>query len=321
MSDGQKAISAQKAVWRLREDLTLISASGSDVVDFLHRISTNSVLKLRDGESVETVLCSDKGRIVDTVHVYAQESEYRLVCSTLYRDKVLRHCMTYVVMDDAKFRPLQLHTTLISVEGDNSHQVIEELRAEVSNATSQTASALVQGQLHIVQRGSIMDPQYLVILETSQADNSSVLLEWFVRRVHRCSDAEWTEWCILHGRPSAPLELNEEHNPLEANLLHLVDFRKGCYIGQEVIARLDSYNKVKVRLVGLRSNTAMSAGAVINVDGLAQGTVCSTTISDLHGPIALGYIRTDFARTDQQIELVNAETSIAATVQELPFQH
>ncbi len=56
---------------------------------------------------------------------------------------------------------------------------------------------------------------------------------------------------IENGIPSDPNELNDLYNPHEAKLIDLVDFKKGCYIGQEVIARLDTYDKVQKHLVGL----------------------------------------------------------------------
>ncbi len=62
---------------------------------------------------------------------------------------------------------------------------------------------------------------------------------------------------IEQGIPVAPNELNDNYNPHESKLLNAVSFRKGCYIGQEVIARLETYEKVQKYLVGVEFDEAI----------------------------------------------------------------
>ena len=62
-----------------------------------------------------------------------------------------------------------------------------------------------------------------------------------------------------------PTEINEYYNPLEAGLKKYINFNKGCYIGQEVIARLDTYSKVKNRLVLIKSDNEVNS-ELINKD-------------------------------------------------------
>jgi folate-binding protein YgfZ len=71
---------------------------------------------------------------------------------------------------------------------------------------------------------------------------------------------------IERGVPAFGSELNEDHNPLEAGLIDSISFNKGCYVGQEVVARLNTYDKVRRRLAVLR----WPAGGV-SVDGVSVG--------------------------------------------------
>lgn len=89
---------------------------------------------------------------------------------------------------------------------------------------------------------------------------------------------EYTALRVAEGVPSCPEELNDGHNPLESGLQGSVSFTKGCYIGQEVVARLDSYDKVQRALVVLAvspGDAEISAGAeIFGPDGVV-GTVTS----------------------------------------------
>ncbi|GIS65121.1 MAG: hypothetical protein CM1200mP3_13690 [Chloroflexota bacterium] len=86
---------------------------------------------------------------------------------------------------------------------------------------------------------------------------------------------------IERGIPESGFELTEEYNPLEVNPKNHISFNKGCYVGQEVVARLDTYDKVKRRLVGLtwRDEMIFESGANIFYDGDNIGTLTSTTKS------------------------------------------
>ncbi|MDA0677583.1 MAG: folate-binding protein, partial [Chloroflexi bacterium] len=79
---------------------------------------------------------------------------------------------------------------------------------------------------------------------------------------------------------------------LEAGLKPIIDFAKGCYIGQEVVARLDTYDKLQRRLVALESSELLAAGTELTVDGKRAGVVTSVSAIPVNGVHhALGYAR------------------------------
>jgi len=99
---------------------------------------------------------------------------------------------------------------------------------------------------------------------------------------------------IEQGVPAFGAELSESYNPLEAGLQHLVSYTKGCYVGQEVIARLTTYDKVQKRLVRLSwpSDAEIGAGAKLVLDGRQAGIVTSGTRDPRSGNgVGLGYVR------------------------------
>ena len=112
------------------------------------------------------------------------------------------------------------------------------------------------------------------------------------------NDDQFNNFRIVNNLAWYPTEINENYNPLEAGLKKYIDFNKGCYIGQEVIARLDTYSKVKNRLVLIKSDTELNS-ELINEDKHI-GNITSYTSSDFYnGDYKLAYIRKNFIKDSE----------------------
>ena len=130
---------------------------------------------------------------------------------------------------------------------------------------------------------------------------------------------EWETLRVRSGAPAFGAEMGEPYNPLEAGLIGAIDFTKGCYIGQEVIARLDSYERVQKYLAVLRfsQGSDVTVGASLAHDGRTSGEVTSlytTPGGEIRG---LGYVRTAAAEPGNTLEL-QAPASGTATVEDTP---
>jgi folate-binding protein YgfZ len=124
----------------------------------------------------------------------------------------------------------------------------------------------------------------------------------------------WNRLRIQAGRPQPGTELTEDYNPLEAGLWHSISFEKGCYIGQETIARLNTYQGVKQQLWGIQLSAPVEPGSPIQVDDDKVGTITSI-LATADGPIALGYIRTKAGGAGLQVTVGEAK----GTVVDVPF--
>jgi folate-binding protein YgfZ len=128
------------------------------------------------------------------------------------------------------------------------------------------------------------------------------------------SDRAWEMLRILQGRPVPDLELTDDYNPLEVGLWQTVSFNKGCYIGQETIARLNTYKGVKQYLWGIRLNDATEPGTVITIGEEKVGKLTSyTTTPDGH--FGLGYIRSKAGGVGLKVQVGETEGEIIA----IPF--
>ena len=93
--------------------------------------------------------------------------------------------------------------------------------------------------------------------------------------------------------PASPNEINSQMNPLEVNLTHLVSFKKGCYVGQEVIARLDTYDKVQQRLCAftLTALPKTLPAPILNADQEVGTLTSSVYCRSNHSVIGLGFLK------------------------------
>jgi tRNA-modifying protein YgfZ len=129
-------------------------------------------------------------------------------------------------------------------------------------------------------------------------------------------DDAYTVRRVELGRPAVDHELIEEYNPLEAGLAWSCAENKGCYTGQEIIARQVTYDKVTKTLVGLRSDDPLAAGAEVKVDGRAVGAITSAVYSPmLESHLALAVIKRPH-NSDGSVVDVNGQRVIVA---QLPF--
>jgi hypothetical protein len=101
----------------------------------------------------------------------------------------------------------------------------------------------------------------------------------------------WQELRIGQGRPAPGQELTEDYNPLEAGLWQTISLSKGCYIGQETIARLHTYRGVKQQLWGVRLTQAAAPDSIVRVGTEKIGRLTSC-VATPDGYLGLAYIRT-----------------------------
>ena len=129
-------------------------------------------------------------------------------------------------------------------------------------------------------------------------------------------DVSYTARRVELGRPAAGAELTDEYNPLEAGLAWACADNKGCYTGQEIIARQVTYDKVTRTLVGLRSTTLLAPGTAVSAEGREVGVVTSAALSPaLNAPLALAIVRRPHNATGTALSAGNQP----AQVVDLPF--
>jgi folate-binding protein YgfZ len=116
--------------------------------------------------------------------------------------------------------------------------------------------------------------------------------------------------------------MGEDFNPLEAGLNSSISYDKGCYIGQEVVLRLNTYKKVQKHLMGIVVEEGSPDIAThLEVEGKDAGFLTSVVDSPLLGrPLALGYVRTKYAETGHEIDVKIGDSLVRGKLVDLPVK-
>jgi len=270
-----------------------LQVSGQDRLTFLHNQSTNNFQLLKPGQGCDTVFVTATARVIDLVSAYVAEDAVVLLVSPNRRQKLLQWLDRFIFFGDrVKIDDITNTTAAFSLIGPTSTQLLQQLDAcaVVGAPYSSHARCYINGVEARVAVGSgLASEGYTLITDTDQAAPlwRTLVKAEAVPLGERC----WEQLRITQGRPKPDHELTEEYNPLEASLWQTVAFDKGCYIGQETIARLNTYKGVKQQLWGVYLSQPVEPGTAVTVAGSKVGTLTSFT-ETAAGPFGLAYIRT-----------------------------
>ena len=280
-----------------RSDVGRLIVTGEDALDLLNRLSTNELATLEVGSGAATVLTTNKGRIVDLLHVHRDEDRLIVFTSPGSQQRVAEWIDFYTFVEDVAVEDVTQETAMLSLTGLGSTGFLDKLTdgQASSLATFERLSAQVSGVSAGVYRSDFLStPSFDIVVDAEHKDRlSAVLTE---RSAVTVGGSMVEAVRVQRGIPAFGKELTEDYNPHEANLVHHVSFSKGCYIGQEVIARLQTYKKVSKYLVGLRwEGEGPAPGSFLAHDGRRMGIVTSAArLPHTGGNVGLGYVRKQF---------------------------
>ncbi len=258
------------------------SVSGSDAAALLHHLTTQDIKGQPVGEAREAVMISSKARVLDWLTILRLETNhFRVITSPNRRQMFAPHARQFVLFrQDVK---IQDETDSGPMGGAFGPQ-------ETPNSRQNWRTKRLPG-------GGFLQfeaPQNAVSMDN---DTFNVLR-------------------IEAGIPVTGLELTEEINPWEAGMEGAISLAKGCYNGQEVVARLHAYKKIKQGLFGLKlEKIPAELPQKLSKDGKNAGFLTSAIESPRFGPIGLGFVRGDFQSEGERLELDGQMAHVTA----LPF--
>jgi tRNA-modifying protein YgfZ len=293
---------------------------GRDRAALLHRLSTNDIERLRPGQGTRTVLTTPIGRIIDLLSVHALDDDLLLLASPEQGPPVYRHIKSNIFFNDqVTIAPAGASHAQFALYGPAAPEVLATLGAPALAALAlhESSQARLADVTSLVARRPGLGGQGFTIVvpgEGAPALRSALRAAGVVP----LGSEAWDVLRVEHGYPAFGRELSQEYIPLETGLLDAVSFTKGCYVGQEIIARMESRGRLAKRLMGLRLS-APAVPARLAAGGKEAGDLTSAVVSPRFGPIALAYVRTAHAEPGTTIGLAGSDVS--ATIVELPFGH
>ncbi|HWD21283.1 MAG TPA: aminomethyltransferase family protein [Verrucomicrobiae bacterium] len=294
-----------------------LCALGKDAQKFLHGQVTNHVNGLQIGQGCYAALVSAKGKMQSDLNIYRLENEWLLDFEPGLGAVVKERLEKYVIAEEVEIVDAAAAYGLVRAQGPEAGAVAEKLGVELPREPRQIVSVkhAAWGDLYLTKRDGFFE---FFVPTAALPDLAKTLA------------APWCGWQALEAAriedtvPRYGADMDETNLPPEAGLDNrAVSYAKGCYIGQEVIARIRTYGQVAKTLRGLTlSSAALPArGARLWRNDKEVGYITSATESPkLKAPIALGYVRREANAigTDLQVEI--AGEKVAARVATLPFE-
>jgi folate-binding protein YgfZ len=318
------ATARNSSAWHHRPSTTVLKLTGADRMDLLHRLSTNDLTGIKAGQGKHTVLVTDKARIIDVLSVLQGEHESYLLCSPGQSSSITTWLKKYVIMDDVKISDVSSQCDVLEFCGPRSAEVLEQmLQCECSTFAIDQWCVIDAGSAHaiITRQPSVCEMSFWVVGSSDFTSELKTTLAAHAELVPELTDSDYEYLRVTAGLGKHGHEWTDAFNPLEAGLLHYTSFAKGCYIGQEVIARLDSYNKVKQRVMGLACSQKLTPGDRLFAESSDIGVVTSVTPScDGTSWLALGYVRGEHAHVDAPLVAQTTAGAVAVTQHLLPME-
>ena len=296
-ADEYRALTSGVAVLD-RSDVGRLILIGEDALDLLNRLSTNELMTLEVGSGAATVLTTNKGRIVDLLYVHRDEDRLVVLTSPGNQQRVAEWIDFYTFVEDVAVEDVTGETAVRSLTGPDSTEFLDGFtdgQASSLGPFEWMSAQISDVSIEVYRSDFLRTPSFDIVVDAEHKERLSAILAERGAVLVGASVVEAIR--VERGVPAFGKELTEDYNPHEANLVHHVSFSKGCYIGQEVIARLQTYRKVSKYIVGLRwDGEGPALGSFLVHDGKRMGVVTSVACLPHTGAnVGLGYVRKQFA--------------------------
>jgi folate-binding protein YgfZ len=260
-----------------RSERGKLALTGSEAKDFLQGQVTNDVLGLTPGKGCYAAFLTHKGKMLGDMRVFDLGDELLLDCERVSLQELFNMIRRYKLGRDVELHKRTLELGLLSVIGPD-------------------APALAGPSEHDNARVSLGGADVIAV-------TTDVGVDLFFAPADReavCGALDFPDGAeeeaeivrVEHGRPRYGVDLDDTVIPQEAGLNErAVSFTKGCYVGQETVARLYYRGKPNRRLLGLRLSEPVAPGTELKLGEKVVGRLGSVVVSPNHGPIGLALVR------------------------------
>ena len=302
----------------------LVRISGPDHRTFLQGLLTNDVAGLAPGEGRPALFLDTKGHVRGALDLWAEVDAIVVGCDTRFVGSVLPDLAKYVLGADVSIDDRRGLDTVLAVHGAGGEESLARAGISVPDGSPRAhcMGEIAGVAVRLARTPDLASPGVEVhavaeavddvwnALEEAAHDFAPVYIGWDVAEVLR----------VEAGVAAFDREISGEEFPQEALLDEAIDYEKGCYLGQETVARIHYRGQVNRLLSGLRADSPLPDGAELILSGQEVGRVTSAVVSPRLGPIGLGYVRREQSEAGDvlDVRVGGAEVGTARVVS-LPF--
>jgi len=299
-------------------DRTRLQMTGPDAASFLHRFCTNQVQALNAGSGCEAFLCNVKGRILGHVFAFVGDGTVRIDTAPGQAGALMSHLERYHLLEDFRLTDVSSETFAFLVSGPQAAATLSA--AGFDAAQLQPLASQLTGDVAVRRVDLLGAPGFLIDGPSDAGD--SIWQKLAAEGVPPGGRDALTALRIEAGFPQYAIDLCDDNLAQEANrTTEAISFTKGCYLGQEPIARLHAMGHVNRELVCVEVEPAAdeAAGQRVPAAGIVLlhpdkpdkqiGTLTSTAWSPgREKTVGLGMLRSQFAKPGTEVPTAAGNT-------------
>ena len=316
--ENEMQISSQDLLLSNPSERGLIKVNGADAESFLQNQLTNDIRNVNDISHQESAWCSPKGRIIANFSVFKRDDDFYLALSRDLIEHVMKKLRMYVMMSKVVIEDVSDTMIHFTFAGKQADSLIKDMLGITLTADSETIQHNSITLLRSLVAGDVSKSRFDIFAE--DFNEAKALWNQCKDQTTPVSGAGTRYLNIISGKPVITAASSEAWIPQMVNYTHIngVDFKKGCYPGQEVVARLNYLGKTKRRMYLLEIDTdhLPTVGAVIKSDKNAEaGKILSAVINADRKVDALAVLKI----ADVANPLTLADNNAIITVLDLPY--
>jgi len=318
---------ADRSTWFDRSTRIRLEVSGPDRAKFLHNLTTNDVKRLAVGAGQESFVTSPQGKTLAYITLLATDRAILLRTDPGVADSFVPHLRKYGVFDDVTIDDVSSRTFEYHLVGPGVEAIVTGLGFDPTalGKPLHHAEVVVAGNpVRLIRESLIGEPGWTFVgpLEASRA----VFDQLSSFGVDEATEATFEALRIVAGTPVSGRDVQINNLPQEVGRdSRAINFVKGCYLGQETVARLDALGHVNRILKGgwvEGTRDVPPAGAtLVGEDGKTVGSITSAAFSvRLDAPVFLGYVRVAQAVPGSRLTVSGiGEGTIRAVIADFPI--
>lgn len=279
--------------------------SGRDRATLLHKFCTQDILAKQPGEGGEAFLCNVQGKIVAYVYFFVSENEIYLDSAPDQAEKIIAHLDRYVITEDVKFRDATTEMAEWLIAGPEAASALEHAGIPAPIDAYRHLSVTL-GEVPIYIRRVPFGGANSFFLGMPAGSADSIIARLDQQGAMRCGPEVVEIARVESGTPLYGIDITIDNLPQEvARDAEAIHFRKGCYLGQETVARIDALGHVNKLLVGVKfdAETPVAPGHELKLGDKTVGRVTSAAWSPrFQALLALAYVRREHATPGTRLE-------------------
>jgi folate-binding protein YgfZ len=298
--------------------------SGSEAVQFLNGLITNDMKTLAENQWMPAVFPTVQGRLIASVRVINTASGYLIDTEAATHERVLQTLARFTMAGDFLVTDLTLEVAQLSLQGDRSAELVQRIFGEAIANLVHFAVAVVtwlEVQVTIIRATHTAEDGFDLYVDSGKA-----VALWEALAAAGAHPVGFEALEILRieaGQAHYGSDMDETNVVTETNLDEAISYTKGCYIGQEIVARIKYRGHVAKKLTGMlfaHGVKAESGGTIRSADDKEIGRITSATLSPHLGrTVALGYVKYDYLAAGTSVKVLSGDHEFSAEVTELPF--